>query len=93
MEGRQWINPHKADAVTASTVEQGDHLIVWSPGIAGSREEITILSSVCWDNDGTMVVDAIVGGHRGQYPTSRLGLTGDRYTGEWNHIAILNEEF
>lgn len=82
------VNTRKSDAVTISTVHLDDHLIVWWPGQQGSRMEVTITSPAYTDEDGTMVIDGIVDGHERQFSTSELGLTGDRYTGEWVAIAI-----
>ncbi len=84
------MNPHKEDAVTADTVQPGDHLLVWQPNVPGSDKKVTITSPIDTDTDGTLVVEAIVEG-QGHTPSTHacsvLGLTSNR-SGKWTHVAI-----
>ena len=92
METTPRVNPLKDDAVTADTVQMGDHLIVWRPGDPDSRIEVTITSEVYYDDDSTMIIDATQAGRESTFSTSELGLTANRHTGQWTRIAIINEE-
>ncbi len=90
-----YVNPLKEDALTMSTVRWGDRIICWKPGEPSSRRNWTIRSEVYpQENDGGTLVVTVENndGYSITLPADQIGLCGNRFTGEWSVIAILNEE-
>lgn len=93
MSGSKWFNPLNRDALTAADVSCGDQIICWQPGKSESTQHLTIVHGPHTDDDDNMVV--VVrhkDGHETTELTSSVGLSGERYSGEWSHIAVHNEE-
>ena len=87
-------NPLHEDGLTADTVRAGNRIICWRPGEPSSRTlRVTVLAGPYIDDDGDQVIEVRhPDGHVSTVLTSEAGLSGDRFTGEWRAIAILNEE-
>lgn len=93
MSGVGRVNSLKNDAVTADTVKKGDKLICWIPGNSGSTRHVTIAGGPYVSDEDDLVVDVThADGHTSTELTSTLGLTPDRYSGNWAAIAIFDEE-
>ncbi len=93
MNGSKKVNPLHRGALTLEDVNAGDNIICWKPGDSNTTRRMTIVSSPCQDEDDTWVVDVSdIDGRVRTVPTSEVGLSGERYTGEWTLIAIRDEE-
>lgn len=90
----QRVNPLKSDALTADAVYVGVDIICWQPKKLGTTRHLRIVNGPYHDDDGTMVVDVRdKSGKEWTEETDTVGLTGNRYTGEWSTIAIPDDEF
>lgn len=87
------VNPLHTEALTADDVHDGDHLLVWMPGDQTTTRRYTVIGGWYHDDDGTMVIDVRdeADGKIHTFATSEVGLTCDRYSGEWTRIAIRDE--
>jgi hypothetical protein len=86
------VNPLHVEALTADDVQHGDRLLVWKPGEPTSTRHYTALGGWYPDDEDTMVIDVRdEDGTEHTFATSEIGLTGDRYSGVWTHIAIRDE--
>ena len=86
-------NPLKADALTGDAIKVGTQIKYWQPGKPNSVHRVTVTSPPYVSDDGDMVVDVRhPDGRESVELTSTIGLTGDRYTGEWTAIAIPDDE-
>ncbi len=93
MSTKARTNPYKADALTSDTIAIGDKIIVWAPGNNQSVRRYTVIEGPTTDeHDDWYVVLQTDDGQVSNFLTSDVGLNGERYTGEWRHIAILDEE-
>ena len=84
------VNPLLQSALTLETIRVGMPIIVRTPP-PNSRDEqtVTILSDPYHNDEGDLVVDVRHDdGHETTELTSELGLTGDRFSGEWYKVAI-----
>jgi hypothetical protein len=87
------VNPLREDALTIDTIRSGDRIVSWELGWENGVKHLTIMGEAYADGDGNMVVDV-------RHPdgcvttelTSTVGLTGQRYTGQWTAIAIRDQE-
>lgn len=67
----------------------GETILVWRPGVEGSRRVYKILREADVDADGSLVM--IVQDEDGKVrpvATSSLGLTCQRHSEDWTHVAV-----
>lgn len=87
------VNPLHRGALTTDEITTGERIVCWKPGDHASTRHLVVLNTPYTDEGGTLVVDVRhEDGRETSEPTSELGLTGNRYTGEWTVIAIRDEE-
>lgn len=88
-------NPFDPNAITASNIQPGDRVEVkyrfeQSPDWHYSERiaQFTALDLPEIDGDGNRVILVkLPTGHETRVLTSEVGLTGNRYTGEWTAVA------
>jgi|JI10StandDraft_1071094.scaffolds.fasta_scaffold169497_2 hypothetical protein len=92
METYKRVNKLKGDALTVDTVNPDDRIIVWEPDDEDSVRKYTVCGTSFRDEDETMVIEVrSPDGQTQILPTSKVGLTCDRHSGLWTHIAILDD--
>lgn len=86
-------NPLHDGALTADTVEVGQRIVVYVPGLPDSARRYKVLSTSYVDDDGDRVI--ALGDKNGDekvFLTSEAGLSGGRYDGIWTHVAVEEDE-